>query len=296
MKKGVKILFILVLIALVGALINVDFNSVTRPIEFEQKAHARDLVVIDRLIDIKDAQVAYRKEKGTYAANFDDLINFLKNENDTTIVKDFELNDLQIDLIAGYMKSDLKIKNSDLFEVTPDKAHAYVDVILKDAKVTGKQDRINEINRLNIIPASRKKDKEWIKSQMVEQKYRRDTIVTSYLVDLYDDATYEVDSLRYVPFGNGAEFDMVINDNGDLFEARADFEVYMKGIDDQELANYLLKIKKSNQQLRRIPEVDEDGKQIFYADGSKKETLIPCRIIGNAETPNNNAGNWPERD
>jgi hypothetical protein len=40
--------------------------------------------------------------------------------------------------------------------------------------------------------------------------------------------------------------------------------------------------------------LDDEGNQIFYADGSKKEELIPCRIIGNAESPNNNAGNWPE--
>lgn len=295
MKKGVKIALTVVLVGLAAAITFVDYSSVNRPIEFEEKAYARDTVVINRLIDIKDAEVAYRKEKGAYTNDFDTLINFVKNENKITVLKDFEVNDRHIDLIAGYKKSDLKIKESESFGITPDEAHAYIAVILEEAKASGDDSRIKEINRNILIPENRKGDEAWIKSQMVQNKYRRDTVATSYIVELYNDPNYPVDSLRYVPFGNGEEFVLVTNERGDLFEARVDFEVYMKGIDDQELANYLLRIKKSNQQLRRIPELDSEGKFKFYADGSRVETLIPCRIIGNAETPNNNAGNWPEK-
>lgn len=290
MKKGLKIALTVVMIGLAAAITFVDFSSVNRPIEFEKKAHARDTVVINRLIAIKDAEVAYRKEKGAYTNDFDSLINFVKSSKSTTIVKEFELNDRHIDLIAGYKKNDLKKAGDAMVGVTPDEAHAYIAQILK----SGDKTRINEINSLIIIPENRKKDKEWIKRQMVENKYRRDTISTNYIIELYNDPNFPVDSLRYVPFGNGAEFELITNESGDLFEARVDFEVYMKGIDDQELANYLLRIRTSNQQLRRIPVLDEEGNQIFFADGSKKEILIPCRIIGNAESPNNNAGNWPE--
>ncbi len=295
MKKTSKIVFTIVLVGLAAVMTLVCFRSVTRPIDFEAKAKERDKVVIERLIDIKDAQVEYRKKKGQYTNSFDSLIHFLNNEKVYIVTKEFELNDLQLDLIAGYKKSDLKIKESQGFSITPDDAHAYVSVILAKANETGKWDRINEINALNIVPDSKKNDKEWIKSQLVQNKYRRDTIVTDYKKELYGDSNYPADSLRYVPFGNGEMFELITNESGELFEARADFEVYMKGIDDQELANYLLKIKKQNQELRRIPQYDEKGEQKLYADGTKVEELIPCRIIGNAETFNNNAGNWTSK-
>ena len=58
MKKGLKIALTVVMIGLAAAITFVDFSSVNRPIEFEKKAHARDTVVINRLIAIKDAEVA----------------------------------------------------------------------------------------------------------------------------------------------------------------------------------------------------------------------------------------------
>ena len=85
---------------------------------------------------------------------------------------------------------------------------------------------------------------------------------------------------------------MLTNDDSSLFEVRADFTTYMRGIDDQELANYLLEIKTGNREVRRIPKKDENGEQMKYADGTNVETLIPCRIVGNCKENNNNAGNW----
>ena len=55
-----------------------SFCSVTPPLNFEKDRLERD---IDRLIEIRAAQEAYRREHGRYAANFDELIAFLEESN-----------------------------------------------------------------------------------------------------------------------------------------------------------------------------------------------------------------------
>ena len=55
---------------------------------------------------------------------------------------------------------------------------------------------------------------------------------------------FNADSMRYVPFGNGAQFEMAIkNDTAKsgapfcLLEVKTPYEVYLNGLDKQEIAN-----------------------------------------------------------
>ena len=81
------------------------------------------------------------------------------------------------------------------------------------------------------------------------------------------------DSLRYVPFGNGAQFEMATrNDTAKsgapfcLLEVKTPYEVYLNGLNVQEIAN----LKDLQTKLGRY-----------------------CGLkIGDLETANNNAGNW----
>ncbi len=52
--------------------------SVYKEIQFNKIKVERYKVVIERLIDVRDSQLAYKEVKGEYAASFDSLINFVE--------------------------------------------------------------------------------------------------------------------------------------------------------------------------------------------------------------------------
>ncbi|MGJ8550053.1 hypothetical protein [Winogradskyella wichelsiae] len=54
------------------------YMSVYREIEFNELKQKRFAVVIDRLIDIRDSQLAYKDVNGSYTDSFDKLINFVE--------------------------------------------------------------------------------------------------------------------------------------------------------------------------------------------------------------------------
>lgn len=55
----------------------ITFMSVYKEIQFNQLKVKRYAVVIDRLVDIRDSQLAYKEVKGEYADSFEKLINFI---------------------------------------------------------------------------------------------------------------------------------------------------------------------------------------------------------------------------
>lgn len=61
------------------------FKGIKDPIDWQKEKKMRYGKVIERLKEIRSAQMAYRAEKGEYADNFDSLIHFLKNGNFTVV-------------------------------------------------------------------------------------------------------------------------------------------------------------------------------------------------------------------
>jgi len=61
------------------------FMSVYNPILFNQVKEKRYAEVIKKLVDIRDAQLAYREVNGKYTNNHDSLINFIENGKFTLI-------------------------------------------------------------------------------------------------------------------------------------------------------------------------------------------------------------------
>ena len=53
------------------------YNSINAPIKFNEVKNERYLKVIDKLKDIRNAQIAYKSVNGVYADNFDGLIKFI---------------------------------------------------------------------------------------------------------------------------------------------------------------------------------------------------------------------------
>jgi len=63
------------------------YSSINGPIKFNQVKNDRYTIVIDRLKDIRSAQIAHKDVNGFYANNFDSLVNFIDNGIFTLIEK-----------------------------------------------------------------------------------------------------------------------------------------------------------------------------------------------------------------
>lgn len=70
--QTVLVLGILVLVVFI-------FRSIMRPEKFLTMANERKAVVVERLKDIRTAQIAFKNVNGSYAKDFDLLIDFLEN-------------------------------------------------------------------------------------------------------------------------------------------------------------------------------------------------------------------------
>lgn len=223
-----KIFFRTLLVCAIGLMAYLCVDSIMRPIRFDQEKSRRDKAVIQRLVDIRTAQVAFKNTHGFYAADFDTLIGFVKYGQLPFVLKEGVLSDKQLE--DGLTEWEA-------------------------ARIVAKGNA-REIKRLGL------------------EGFRRETTYVSVLDTLFG-ATYPIDSIRYVPFGqNNEEFMMQAGDVSTgasglivrVFEAKTPMEVYLVGMDKQEVTNLKLTAEKL-------------GK-------------YPGLMVGNIFEANNNAGNW----
>jgi len=178
------------------------YESIQKPIRFNAEQKLRYEATIQRLKDIRTAQIAYRSEHKEYTNNFDTLIDFLKN---------------------GHFK-----------------------VVM----IIGDEDDSSSVAAGQII---------------------RETILVNVLDSLFK-SHYIVDSLRYVPFTRGVQFEMDTaflragNVKVNVFEAKIHNNILLDGLDPQLLVNY-------------------------NADRIKKTGYSGLKVGSLTETTNN-AGNW----
>ncbi len=104
------------------------------------------------------------------------------------------------------------------------------------------------------------------------QNFKRDTMWVAVMDTIFPKG-FNPDSLRYVPYSSGAQFEMYIkNDTAKsgapifLFQANTPYETYLQGLSKQEINN----LKDIKEKLFRYPGL----------------------MVGSIETPNNGAGNW----
>ena len=226
-----KLALNLLLVVAIAGLAYISVRSILDPIEFSEERTAREKAIIARLIDIRTAQLEYRNTHNReYTDNFDTLITFIKTAKMPIVLKVGELNDEQLE--RG---------------LTEQKA---LDMIAK-AQTTNKWADV---------------DKEGLR------EFRRDTSWIA-LIDTIYGKNFCADSLKYVPYGNGAEFELATRCDTTksgtaqwLFEARTPYEVYLTGINNQEMLNLI---------------------------SAQKKIGRYCGLkVGDVEQANNNAGNW----
>jgi hypothetical protein len=208
-----KTTFQILLIIVIGFLAFLVYESIMRPVKFQRDYNIRTEKVIDRLKDIRSAQVAYKLVNGKYTASFDTLSDFVANGQIPVVRMEGSLNDSMI--LAGM--TELKALE------------------------------------LGII--------------------KRDTAYVNVIDTLFKTKTWIADSLRYVPFTDKAEFELGTNVlstasgvDVEVFEAKVPYEVFLQGLEKQEIIN--------------LREVDV------------KLNRFPGLRVGSLTEANNNAGNW----
>jgi len=90
------------------------WESIQKPIRFQKEYDLRKGKVVDRLIQIRDAQIAYKTVNNQYTASFDTLIDFIKNGELPLVKMEGALTDSMIAaginetkaLALGYIKRD----------------------------------------------------------------------------------------------------------------------------------------------------------------------------------------------
>ena len=72
------------------------YRSVMNPIEFAEQKAVRDAVVIEKLVNIRKAQIAYCEANGKYAGKMQNLIDFVNTGVIPKVAKKGELTDEQM--------------------------------------------------------------------------------------------------------------------------------------------------------------------------------------------------------
>ncbi|TCO05970.1 hypothetical protein [Natronoflexus pectinivorans] len=189
------------------------YESIQRPVRFDREFNERRDKVIDRLRDIRSAQLAYRSIHREFTGSFDTLINFIANDS------------------LALVRMEGMITDSML-----------------EAGIT---DRI--ALEMGLIT--------------------RDTVRISVRDSLFRRKPWIVDSIRFVPYAPGTEFELgaTILETASgvdvpVFEAKVHNNVFTKGLNRQEVINI-------NHRLRELER-------------------YPGLRVGSLEEANNSAGNW----
>ena len=146
--------------------------------------------------------------------------------------------------------------------------------IFKQGELNDKQleDGLTEKKAINIINKAKKTGNYADVKKWGLENFKRDTLWVAVLDTIFPKG-FNPDSMRYVPFGNGVQFEMVTRSDTtksgaplNLFQAQTPYETYLGGLNTQELAN----LKDLQTKLGKY-----------------------CGLrVGDIEQPNNNAGNW----
>lgn len=88
-----KTIFQVVLVVIIVVLGWLVWDSPNQKIRFEQEKGKREDAIIQNLVDIRTAQVAYKDKYNRYTASFDTLIDFIKNDSTPIVFKQGFLTD-----------------------------------------------------------------------------------------------------------------------------------------------------------------------------------------------------------
>lgn len=211
-----NVLNVLLILAIAG-LAWVSYKSIDGPISFKHTKAERERAIIQQLMDIRTAQVAYKAEHFAHAGTFDELKDWLENGSVTSVYRLMELTEEQLE--SG---------------MTEEKAVA----IVNKAKQTGKWSEAEKAG-LSVVKDG------------VRSSFTRDTIATNAKEKLFG-SNYDLSKFGVVP-GTDVMFDMdtasVMTASGydiKIFQANVPYTAYLSDLNEIELANLIDRAKQTN--------------------------------------------------
>lgn len=82
-KKIIQVVMALIIVGLAYLV----YDSIMQPIRFNKQKEIREKAIIQRLKDIRDAQIAYKAVHNKYMGDFDTLIDFVNNGKFALVLK-----------------------------------------------------------------------------------------------------------------------------------------------------------------------------------------------------------------
>lgn len=175
--------------------------SIVTPIQFDEEKARREVVIIEKLVDIRKAQVEYRDQKGVYTDKFEDLIKFLKNAKKKTVLKEGSLSDKQLEAGLTEIKA-VKIVNSGN---------------MQEIIANGLQNFRRDTAYVSLLEA------------IFPEKYTAETIDQIAVVPYTENQKFELKVNNDYTNNNGIKIP--------LFEASVLYKVYLKDLNHQEVLN-----------------------------------------------------------
>lgn len=202
------------------------FFSIYNDIAFDEEKAAREKVVIDRLMDIRNAEEQFKMTFGEYCGTMDSLIDFVKNGKTVDkIIKDGELTDDQLE--AGMTEREavaLGIIKRDTVWIT---AAAKLGIANPDS--------------MKYVPVGRKADGSF-------------TVVHS----TFDPSVYDTIYQGIIELRKKAAFNMKSNEFDMMVEFRARLEDYMDGMSEKKIKNLKSDLKKRHKNRAELMLDNED--------------------------------------
>ena len=202
------------------------FFSIYNDIAFDEEKAAREKVVIDRLMDIRNAEEQFKMTFGEYCGTMDSLIDFVKNGKTVDkIIKDGELTDDQLE--AGMTEREavaLGIIKRDTVWIT---AAAKLGIANPDS--------------MKYVPVGRKADGSF-------------TVVRS----TFDPSVYDTIYQGIIELRKKAAFNMKSNEFDMMVEFRARLEDYMDGMSEKKIKNLKSDLKKRHKNRAELMLDNED--------------------------------------
>jgi len=169
------------------------YESIMNPIRFNKQKNVRERKAIARMIDIRESQKAYKDVHLKYTANFDSLIEFLKNDSFAVVKAIGMIPETLIDSVGLKKAKDIAMERG----------------IIK-----------REITRVSVL-------------------------------DSLFGHNFAVDSIRYVPFADTAQFKMVADEyvtpsnlSVKVLEVTVTYDILLNGLDPQLVVNFADERKK----------------------------------------------------
>lgn len=159
MKTVIKIL----LGAAIVLLTYLCIMSIVTPIQFDEEKARREVIVIEKLVDIRKAEVEFKDQKGIYTDKFEELITFLKTSKKKTVLKEGSLTEKQLEAGLSEAKAAAIVRKGNKQEIIANglenfrRDTAYVGMI--EALYAGKYTAEN-IDELKKVPFTN--DKEFV--------------------------------------------------------------------------------------------------------------------------------------